>query len=340
MPSNQKYFDITIKHKYDSVTTSGKENLKKLTTIISLFVLVCSSLLIFSIHVSQISEAKEDINGKAMYFPTPVQEAKRTLSTTVMTSTTSTAGGKESETRPVTGSSVTGTSVSAVTNNTSKIKKEETINLSINSAEESKDYFKSKEKEKKKSKKKSSKKKKKSTKTKKIKKTKKVFHNLTTKKKKAKAIWNKLKSEGYEEGAIAGVLGNIEQESNFNEKHSIDNGATYKGMFQLSKNDRFQNCINWCGKNGFNPWSVEGQIEFMLEEMNDEKVRTYQFKVFTGYDKEDYSSIKNPQKAASVWVAGYEGAIAGGSGLNASWQEEDKRRNYAQKWYDEFSSEI
>lgn len=319
MPNEGNYFDITIKHKYDSVATNGKENQKKFKLIIALFVLVCSTLLIFSINVSPISEAKEDINGKAMYFPTLIPEAERTLSeNVVVASTTSSINGKESETLPVTSSSV-----SAVTNNTSKIKNKETNNVSIESTEKTKSTSKQKKK----------------SSTKKKKKTKKVFHNLTTKRKKAKAIWRKLKSEGYEEGAIAGILGNIEQESNFNERHSIDNNSTYKGLFQLSKNDRFQNCINWCEKNGYDPWSVQGQTMFMLEEMNDDTSRTYQFKTFTGYEKEDYSSIKNPKKAASVWVAGYEGAISGGSGLNASWQEEEQRREYAQKWYDEFSSE-
>lgn len=92
------------------------------------------------------------------------------------------------------------------------------------------------------------------------------FDDVNNKKsmyKKAKSIWKHLKSAGYSDGAAAGVLGNIEQESGFNIYSST---GQYKGLFQLSINDRFRNSINWCEENGYLPYSIEGQVRFMLEE--------------------------------------------------------------------------
>lgn len=325
MPKNDSYFDITIKHKYDSATTEGKERVKVLIASLLAIVLLCGTLMTFS-NVSSISEAYtiEDVNGKTEKFPISNEEAKLISPPAIIVneSTTSEVESKETmEPKPTPQKSEKSMEVS-VTRKSSKIEIKETVNKDSNSKKETKKV--------------STKKKKKSSTKRKARKSKPVFKNLSTKKQKAKAVWVQLKSEGYTDAAAAGVLGNIEQESNFNENSNRSGGSQYKGLFQLSINDRFQNCINWCRSNGYDPWSVEGQTKFMLEEMNHKTVRSYQFKKFTGYDKEDYKSIDCPKEAASAWVAGYEGAIESGYGLSATWQQESKRRNYAMKWYKEF----
>lgn len=70
--------------------------------------------------------------------------------------------------------------------------------------------------------------------------------------------------------------------------------------------------------------------------MVDSASRRGLFEHFTGYSKSDYPSINSPEKAAYVFCAGYEGAIAGGSGRSATWQQLSKRQSYARKWYNEF----
>lgn len=164
-----------------------------------------------------------------------------------------------------------------------------------------------------------------------------LFKDTSTRYKRAKAIWKYLKSAGYSDGAAAGVLGNVEQESSINPTSST---GRYKGLYQLDIGDRFGNCIRWCNKNGYDPYSSEGQTRFALEEMVDDGSRKEQFEHFTGYSKDDYPNISNPETAASVWTRGYEGCISSWSswsdGQSADFQQESLRRSYARKWYNKF----
>lgn len=83
------YFDITIRNKYDSVTTKRKGRKEKFMSFIMTCIL-CSSLMIFSSSVSSSSEvASEDIKGKSEVFPTSTPEAKRNRKVISVTSTTS-----------------------------------------------------------------------------------------------------------------------------------------------------------------------------------------------------------------------------------------------------------
>ena len=158
-------------------------------------------------------------------------------------------------------------------------------------------------------------------------------NNSSPVEKKAYAIWKFLLSAGFSKGSAAGVLGNIEQESTFN---TYCRTGKYSGLFQLSVYDRFSNTEDWCYENGFPSHSIEGQIRFMLEEMRDEKARNGLFEFFTGYSKTSFTKIKDPETAAYVFCAGYEGCISGGTGRSATWQQLSKRQIYARKWYEKF----
>lgn len=163
-----------------------------------------------------------------------------------------------------------------------------------------------------------------------------VFDKVSNKssiEKKAKAIFDFFTSAGLTDAAACGILGNIEQESTFNVYCAT---GKYRGMYQLSIYDRFKNATNWCNENGYLVYSIEGQCRFVLQELLDTRSRKAQFEHYTGYTKTSFTKLTNPEQAAYVFCAGYEGCISGGSGRNATWQELSKRKRYARKWYNKF----
>jgi lysophospholipase L1-like esterase len=70
----------------------------------------------------------------------------------------------------------------------------------------------------------------------------------------------------------AGIAGNINQESAFNTAAVGDNG-TSRGLAQWH-NERWTNLEKWCKENGFDPNSVEGQLEYLWHEMNTTESRS------------------------------------------------------------------
>jgi len=70
----------------------------------------------------------------------------------------------------------------------------------------------------------------------------------------------------------AGIAGNINQESAFNTGAVGDNG-TSRGLAQWH-NERWTNLEKWCKENGFDPNSVEGQLEYLWHEMNTTESRS------------------------------------------------------------------
>lgn len=70
----------------------------------------------------------------------------------------------------------------------------------------------------------------------------------------------------------AGIAGNINQESAFNTGAVGDNG-TSRGLAQWH-NERWTNLENWCKQNGFDPTSVNGQLEYLWHEMNTTESRS------------------------------------------------------------------
>ena len=416
---NNGYFDITIRNKYDSVTTKRKETKKVIASLITAAIICCSSLMIFSFDVSSTSETQnsEDIKGKSeTYFPTPTRSEVKTSTTTtaepigtteaVKTEKVVMMGNISSNTTDNTTSNqivsetdnnssenqnntvVTGQSISVITGTAimetpvvitaSPVETFQTVTAlrevlltpsasplvtqpptysddlvtlyeseinTINSDADFDEYQRDLEEKEEIRQEKIRKKRLKEKKRLASMNWKKggnagksgLFKDTSTRNKMARSIWKFLKSAGYEDGAVAGVLGNIEQESSFQTNATA---CKYKGLYQLDIGDRFGNCINWCNKNGYNPYGAEGQTRFALEEMVDEGSRRDQFENFTGYSKEDYPNIKDPEIASHVWTAGYEGCIAPGysyyAGRSAQWQDDAKRQAYARKWYEKF----
>lgn len=79
----------------------------------------------------------------------------------------------------------------------------------------------------------------------------------------AREIYDKLKKNGYSDSATAGILGNLKQESGLNPK--ADNGYAF-GIAQW-EGGRLTNLKNWCSNNGYNYQKVEGQIEYLMHDI-------------------------------------------------------------------------
>lgn len=105
-------------------------------------------------------------------------------------------------------------------------------------------------------------------------------------------IFNYLKEKGLNNAAICGILANIQYESNFN-LDSLGDGGTSYGICQWH-NGRWTNLKNYCNQNGYDWHSLEGQLEFLLYELETSAQGTY-------------NVLKSvPNTAQGAYNAGYE----------------------------------
>lgn len=79
-------------------------------------------------------------------------------------------------------------------------------------------------------------------------------------------VWNFLRAEGFSAAAAAGIMGNIEVESGFDATiEEIGNAIGY-GLCQWSY-ERRTNLVNWCNNNGRDYTTVEGQLAYLIYEL-------------------------------------------------------------------------
>ena len=111
-------------------------------------------------------------------------------------------------------------------------------------------------------------------------------------------IFNYLKSQGFNNAAISGILANIEYESGFKTTEYGDGGTSY-GLCQWH-NTRFTRLKNYCSSNGLDYKSLDGQLSYLVHEL-----------------KTNYSSVYNSIKsvpntkagayqAAEIWTRKFE----------------------------------
>lgn len=70
---------------------------------------------------------------------------------------------------------------------------------------------------------------------------------------------------GYSEAAACGIMANMKKESGFR-PNAVSSGGGYHGLCQWSKT-RFQTISDYCDKYGFDPYSLEGQLNYMMHEL-------------------------------------------------------------------------
>lgn len=106
------------------------------------------------------------------------------------------------------------------------------------------------------------------------------------------------KNIGYNEAAACGILANIWAESRFSEGSVGDQGTSH-GICQWH-NERWDALVNWCNANGYDPYSLIGQLQYLKVEINpDNNTYAYNSKKVYNY------MISVPNTAQGAYDAGY-----------------------------------
>ena len=86
----------------------------------------------------------------------------------------------------------------------------------------------------------------------------------------ARYIWSQLRANGFTPEAVAGILGNLEQESQLDPTAVQSNGVGH-GIAQWSAGGRWdsgsQNLVSYAASQGLDKWDLQAQLGFLLLEM-------------------------------------------------------------------------
>lgn len=148
-------------------------------------------------------------------------------------------------------------------------------------------------------------------------------------------IWNFFTSKGYSDYTVAGIMGNMQQESQFNSS-AVNSAGPYYGLCQWGGGRYTQLCEYAASKN--KDWTdVDCQIEFLYYEMQKDGgngIATYQlegqgYEAIDGkvYTVSDFINAKSTQVASDAFQCIFE-RYSG---------EYSERRAYASDWFEKFN---
>lgn len=122
-------------------------------------------------------------------------------------------------------------------------------------------------------------------------------------------VWFSLRSAGFSEYATAGVMGNIEAESGYNESLIEKGSGNGFGLCQWSFGRRTQ-LENYAKSKGVSPSDINTQIEFLIGEITPgggaNGYANYQIMNNKGYTANDWKNANSPEKAAEVFCYTFE----------------------------------
>jgi hypothetical protein len=137
----------------------------------------------------------------------------------------------------------------------------------------------------------------------------------------AQLVWDLLIAEGFSPEATAGILGNLQQESNI-DPTTIQNGGPGRGLAQWSAGGRWDNGPNsllaYAGARGLNPWNAVTQTRFMIYEME---------LGWGGFSIDKYKKMTDVLAATVYFHDEFEGSADSSSFVTAV------RGGYAMHWY-------
>ena len=113
----------------------------------------------------------------------------------------------------------------------------------------------------------------------------------------AQIIWLFLRQHGFSEAAAAGVMGNMFGESRLNPDTAEVGGYGGYGLCQWTFS-RKTDLINWCNSNGYDYRTLEGQLNFMIYEL---ELPCYQ------QNLSNYKNLTDVWTATDQWLTYYEG---------------------------------
>lgn len=135
-------------------------------------------------------------------------------------------------------------------------------------------------------------------------------------------VWSMLVAEGFSEEAAAGILGNLQQESNI-DPTTIQNGGPGRGMAQWSQGGRWDNgpqsLLAFAQDRGLRPWNAVTQVRFMIYEME---------YGIGGFDIDAYKSQTDVLAATIYFHDVFEASADSPAAVAAV------RGGYAQQWYE------
>jgi hypothetical protein len=137
----------------------------------------------------------------------------------------------------------------------------------------------------------------------------------------AKAVWDTLLSSGFTQEAAAGILGNLQQESNV-DPTVMQNSGPGMGLAQWSQGGRWdsgpRSMLAFAGTRGMDPWDAKTQVQFMLYEMS---------AAWGGFDLEAFRKMTDISAATIYFHDVFERSADSGIFVNTI------RVGYAQMWY-------
>lgn len=140
----------------------------------------------------------------------------------------------------------------------------------------------------------------------------------------ADVVWKMLKAEGFSEESIAGILGNLQQESGV-DPTAMQAGGPGRGLAQWSVGGRWDNgsssLISFASSQGLDPWDARTQVRFMVYEMTD----------VLSFDLESFKDMTDILSATVYFHDVFEGSADSADFVRAV------RGNYALQWYSRLS---
>ena len=137
----------------------------------------------------------------------------------------------------------------------------------------------------------------------------------------APIVWDILIGEGFSEEAAAGILGNLQQESNI-DPTVLQSGGPGTGLAQWSRGGRWDTGPNsllaFAGSRGLDPWSAVTQTRFMIYEMES---------VIFDFDLPQFKRSKDVVAATVYFHDVFERSADSSSFVTTV------RGNYAMRWY-------
>ena len=83
-------------------------------------------------------------------------------------------------------------------------------------------------------------------------------------------IWASFLRYGFSKASAAGIMGNLQQESGDNlDPGAIQDGGPGRGIAQWTEGDRWATCQSWCKNKKYDPWSLQGQVGYLLHEIEE-----------------------------------------------------------------------
>ncbi|WP_025026121.1 phage tail tip lysozyme [Caldalkalibacillus mannanilyticus] len=81
-------------------------------------------------------------------------------------------------------------------------------------------------------------------------------------------VWNFFKAKGFLDGATAGIMGNLKQESGIDPTKKQFRGGPGRGIAQWEKGGRWDQLVRYARSQGRSEWALDTQLGFLWYELN------------------------------------------------------------------------